>query len=97
MVGTNATELPLCLFLSDRLVDIDGIVSALSGAAALIHSCDEGSRVEEIVRAARIIRDVLPRLDAMRETIDRYELVATRDAFDLTDDSDSGEPSGRGL
>jgi len=42
MVGTHATELPLCPFPSDRRVDVDGIVAALFGAAALIHSCDEG-------------------------------------------------------
>jgi hypothetical protein len=84
MATANATELPLTLFLGDRIVELDSIVAALSGSLALIFATEESNRVEEIVRAARIVRDQLDRVKGIREQIDAYDVAAVREAFEMT-------------
>jgi hypothetical protein len=81
MAGINATEVPLALLLGDCIADLDGVTAALSGATALIYSNDMGSRVSEVVQAARIVRDQLGRLQTLRNRIDEFDRSTALENF----------------
>jgi hypothetical protein len=97
MAGMNATEVPLALLLGDCIADLDGVMAALSGATALIFSNDLGSRVSEVIQAARIVRDQLGRLQALRSRIDDFDRSTALEGFvDMPLGSFPQAPRGQG-
>ena len=83
MVASNRTETPVGLILGNCLAEVDGVVASLSGAAALLYSTEETARVDEVVRAARVVRDQIIRLVQIRGRLDAAELRVAQEEFDL--------------